>query len=449
MREVKQLKAVIFDMDGTLLNTLDDLMDSMNHVLAQNGYPTRNLAEIRSFVGNGVKKLVSRSMGFADDMIYTEDQTRELDRLFDEMKEYYGAHSQIKTAPYAGVTDIMCALKEHGLKMAIVSNKVDPAVKDLNEQYFAEWISVAIGDQEGYQVKPASDLLQLAMKELGVTAEECLYVGDSEVDILTAKNAGMPGVMVTWGFRDPDFLLEQGAGAMVDTPEQVVAKILEQKAYREKNYQYLLFDLDGTLTNPEEGITKSVQYSLASFGIEADRKDLLCFIGPPLWDSFMNFYGMSKEEADRAVAKYRERYVDIGVYENYAYEGVGELLQRLKELGYLLGVATSKPEIMAHKVLEKYELAEYFDVICGSELDGRRAKKSEVIEETLRRFSTIDRKQVLMIGDTKFDIRGAKEAGMDSCGVYYGFAEPGDLEVCGAEYVVRTVRELYGLLCGE
>lgn len=450
MSRMKQIRAVIFDLDGTLLNTLDDLADSMNHVLEEFGYPARTLVEIRKFVGNGVRKLVERSMGYPDDKVYTEEERSNVDQVFDRMRAYYAEHSNEKTAPYAGVTECLEQLQQKGILTAIVSNKLDGAVKELNEIYFQKWVTEAIGELPGVTRKPAPDMLELVMGHLGVTKEECVYVGDSEVDIETAVNAGIPCIAVTWGFRDVDLLKECGAGVMIDQPEELISVIDVWNNFRSKEYQYLLFDLDGTLTNPEEGITKSVQYSLKEeFGIEAERKDLLRFIGPPLWDSFKDFYGLSKDEADRAVTKYRERYLPIGVYENYPYEGMWELLRDLKSLGYHLGVATSKPEVMAQKVLDKFDMSQWFDVITGSELDGHRVKKSDVIEETMMRFGNPERSRVLMIGDRLHDIEGAKEAGMDSCGVYYGFAEPGEMEKHGAHYIIQTVRELRSLLCGK
>ncbi|MCI8625259.1 MAG: HAD hydrolase-like protein [Lachnospiraceae bacterium] len=222
---------------------------------------------------------------------------------------------------------------------------------------------------------------------------------------------------------------------------------------RRRQYQYLLFDLDGTLTNPAEGITKSVQYALADFGISAETKDLLCFIGPPLFDSFRDFYGFDREQTERAVARYRERYTETGIYENFAYEGIRELLEKLSAQGYRLGVATSKPEEMANRVLIKYGLKEWFDVVAGSKLDGTRSRKSEVIEEAIRRMeeregSSINRRQVIMIGDRSFDVLGAEEVGVDSIGISYGFAEPGELEQAGADFVIRTVAELHAIFCG-
>ncbi len=447
----KPIKAVIFDLDGTLLDTLEDLATSMNHVLQNHGYPVRTREEIRSFVGNGIRKLVERAAGFPDGQASTDKQL--LDQMFEEMSEYYEAHCNERTAPYAGITKCLAQLKQEGIKMAVVSNKLDKAVTDLVGLYFSEWISESAGDQPGMRIKPAPDTLFLVMERLFVSPEECVYVGDSDVDIQTAAHAGVPCISVCWGFRGREFLLAHGASTLVDTPAELLEVLATWQQVRRRQYQYLLFDLDGTLTNPAEGITKSVQYALKNFGITAETDDLLCFIGPPLGDSFRDFFGFDEEQTKLAVAKYRERYTETGIYENFAYEGIRELLEALSASGYRLGVATSKPEGMARRVLEHFRLAEYFEVVTGSELDGTRARKGEVIEEAIRRFNKlegnpIERRQVLMIGDRSFDVLGAKEAGITSLGVSYGFARPGELKEAGADFVIQTVAELYALFCG-
>lgn len=210
-----------------------------------------------------------------------------------------------------------------------------------------------------------------------------------------------------------------------------------------KRYQYILFDLDGTLTDPEEGIINCVVYALEAVGIHVeDRKSLQRFIGPPLVNSFQEFYGMSLEEARASTAKYRERYAKMGMFENKAYPGIIEVLERLKKSGKTLAVATSKPEVFAVPIAEKYGFAPYLTNICGSELDGSRDEKWDVIEEVLKRLSVTDRSLVLMVGDRKNDVIGAKKCGIDCLGVSYGYAEPGELEKAGADYVVNTVEEM-------
>ncbi len=212
----------------------------------------------------------------------------------------------------------------------------------------------------------------------------------------------------------------------------------------------LLFDLDGTLTDPKEGITKCVQYALAYYDIEVDDlNELLCFIGPPLIESFQMFYGFDKEKAEEATAKYRERFKDIGIFENRIYEGVIDLLKACKTAGKTLCLATSKPEIFAVRILEKYGMAEYFDEAVGSTLDGSINAKDEVIREAFRRLGIDDTKkaEVIMIGDRKHDILGAKKCGIESIGVSFGYAEEGELEAAGAEYIVETMEELKNLCC--
>lgn len=211
-------------------------------------------------------------------------------------------------------------------------------------------------------------------------------------------------------------------------------------------YQTLLFDLDGTLTDPKEGITNSVAYALASFGIHAEPETLLPFIGPPLHESFMQFYGFDREKAMLAVAKYREYFKDRGIWENRVYPGAVELLAELKARGKIIALATSKPEVFARQILERYQLSAYFDVICGSCLDGSRTKKSEVIETALARLAETGaepvRRECVMIGDRLHDIEGAKSAGMDSIGLTFGYGGEQELKDAGATYIVDRFEQI-------
>ncbi len=238
-------------------------------------------------------------------------------------------------------------------------------------------------------------------------------------------------------------------------------------------YKYLLFDLDGTLTDPKEGITASVQYALRSFGIdEPDPDKLTPFIGPPLMSSFMDFYGFDKEQAKEAVEKYREWFRPKGIYQNAIYPGIREMLEGLKKGGKVLAVASSKPQIFVEQVLRHFGIYSYFTVIVGSGLDGGRDTKEEVVGEALRqlevwtgleghmpllregkekaaeegRQGSGSKADTVMIGDRKFDIAGGKEHGLVTVGVAFGYAEEGELEEAGADYVVHTVEELGRLL---
>ncbi len=210
-------------------------------------------------------------------------------------------------------------------------------------------------------------------------------------------------------------------------------------------FRYILFDLDGTLTDPKEGITRCVQYALAHFGIEEpDLNRLTCFIGPPLVDSFMEFYGFSREQAKEAQAQYRERFAEKGIFENRVLPGIPELLARLQEAGAVVALATSKPEVFAVKILERYGLLPYFDQVAGCGLDGSLGTKAEVIEEVFRRLQLPReaRDQAVMIGDRKHDVAGAKACGIASLGVRLGYAAEGELEAAGADYILDTVEEL-------
>ncbi len=207
---------VIFDLDGTLLDTLDDLHASVNAALEKYGLPLRTKEEVRGFVGNGIRKLIERAALGAD------GQT--IDGVFAAFKEHYAVHCEDKTEPYAGIMGLLMALQLHGIQTAVVSNKADFAVKQLAESYFFELLESAVGENEemGIRKKPAPDSLLAVMKDLGATKEETVYVGDSEVDIQTAKNAGVACISVTWGFKDREFLIENGATCLIDDPMEIL-----------------------------------------------------------------------------------------------------------------------------------------------------------------------------------------------------------------------------------
>jgi|GEM_PF-15681 len=216
-------------------------------------------------------------------------------------------------------------------------------------------------------------------------------------------------------------------------------------------YRYILFDMDGTLNDSMVGITESVKYSLASFGITADTQELLGFIGPPLRQSFRDFCGFDAETAEKAVAKYRERFSAIGVYENEVYPGIPELLKKLKEAGRVVVVASSKPENFVRIILDQHDITKYFDEIVGCRLDGTNESKPDIIREVFRRLSLTDtqKKECVMVGDRKFDLLGARECGIDFVGAGYGYAPEGELESFGAERIAADVRELEKILLEE
>lgn len=210
---------VIFDLDGTLLDTLDDLTHSVNYSMSAMGWPLRDKKEVRLFLGNGIRNLMQLSSpeGISED---------EFEKAFKIFKEYYKEHNQDKTAPYEGVVQVMEHLKDKGIKMAIVSNKVHEAVLALRDKFFP-YVEVAIGDTPGMARKPAPDSCYKALELLGSTKEESVYIGDSEVDLLTAKNSGLDCITVLWGFRDKDYLMEQGATTFVETPEELEKEVLK------------------------------------------------------------------------------------------------------------------------------------------------------------------------------------------------------------------------------
>lgn len=214
-------------------------------------------------------------------------------------------------------------------------------------------------------------------------------------------------------------------------------------------YEYVLFDLDGTLTDPATGITNSVIFALKKYGIEVrDRRELYKFIGPPLGGSFEKYYGFSKREADTAVEYYREYYRDKGIFENSVYDGIKDLLKELTDNDHLLIVATSKPEVFAKQILEYFDIAKYFIYIAGSNLDGSRAKKVEVIKYALESCNIVNLSKAIMIGDREHDIIGAKEVGIKSVGVLFGYGNRNELENAGANFIVNTVKEIGRILLG-
>lgn len=209
---------IIWDLDGTLTNTLTDLMLSTNYVLRQHGMPERTLEQIRCAVGNGVRRLLALS-------IPNGEQNPQFEDCFEQFKVYYKAHCRDNTSLYPGIADTLLLLKQKGLHMAIVSNKLQAGVDELYEMWFEDTIEVAIGEREGVKRKPAPDMVHLAMKQMNASAESTIYIGDSEVDILTAKNAGLRCISVLWGFRDKAFLKENGGNLFATTPQDILSLV--------------------------------------------------------------------------------------------------------------------------------------------------------------------------------------------------------------------------------
>ena len=212
-------------------------------------------------------------------------------------------------------------------------------------------------------------------------------------------------------------------------------------------YEYILFDLDGTLTDPGIGITNSAMYALEKFGIhESRREKLYPFIGPPLWDSFTRFYGMSREEADQAVTWYREYFSVKGLFENEVYSGIPEMLAELRAKGKHLVVATSKPEKFAVPIMEHFGLAPYFDLVAGSTMGQDRSKKGDVIRYAMAQLPGATPENTVMVGDREHDVFGAKENGLPCVGVLYGYGSREELLGAGAAEIAATVAELGEIL---
>ena len=209
------ITTIVWDMDGTVLNTLIDLRDSVNYVLRKYNMPEHTIEEYRRYFGSGIRYALECAV-----VDGTPSET--INEMLPIFKEHYDVHCLDNTCPYDGILDAMKKLKEKGYKMAIVSNKIDSAVKELNEKFFKEYVNVAIGETPGTKRKPAPDMVEQALNELGSTKEEAIYIGDSEVDLQTAINSSLPCISVLWGFRDRDYLIEQGATTFAETPEELV-----------------------------------------------------------------------------------------------------------------------------------------------------------------------------------------------------------------------------------
>lgn len=219
-------KTIIWDLDGTLMDTLPDLMSSVNYALLLNNLPARTYQEIRSFVGNGVKRLVELS-------VPQGTEPAQFDQVFADFKRHYIVHCQDQTGLYPGMAETLKELKRRGIRMAVVSNKLQSGVTELFESQvrtvgqtdticLMDYIEVAIGERPEIARKPAPDMVSKAFEEMGIDRQDAVYIGDSEVDLATARNAGLPCISVLWGFRDRDFLLTQGANCLVDTPSQII-----------------------------------------------------------------------------------------------------------------------------------------------------------------------------------------------------------------------------------
>ena len=217
------LDTIIFDLDGTLLNTLEDLHACFNQAIKQYGYPERSISEIKSFVGNGIKKAIERALPHKVD-------DKELDNIVNYFRRYYKDHMFELTKPYEGIIELLKELNQKGYKLGIVSNKHDAAVKDLAYHYFGEHIKVAIGEDVGINKKPSPDGTLKAIKELNSEITNCIFVGDSDVDIKTAQNIGIPCISVLWGFREEKFLRENGGEFFAKNPKDII-KIIEKNLF--------------------------------------------------------------------------------------------------------------------------------------------------------------------------------------------------------------------------
>ena len=215
---MKEFRTYVFDLDGTLLDTLDDLTASVNHALTVYGMPTRNREEVRQFVGNGVRQLIRRSVG-------PDCKEEIMEQALETFRAHYSKHNIDKTKPYDGIIQMLRLLKERGKKVAVVSNKFDTATKNLCRHFFGQMVDVAIGESENVRRKPAPDSVIEALRCLDEGPEGAVYIGDSDVDIETAKAAGLPCISVSWGFRDKPFLISHGAQTIISSPSCLVINL--------------------------------------------------------------------------------------------------------------------------------------------------------------------------------------------------------------------------------
>lgn len=213
-----------------------------------------------------------------------------------------------------------------------------------------------------------------------------------------------------------------------------------------KEKQYILFDLDGTLTDSAQGITNSVAYSLDKFGIKEEPANLTKFVGPPLLESYAKYYGFSPEQCREALEIYREYYATKGIFENEVYEGIPEMLEQLKNAGKEIILATSKPEDYAKIILKHFELDQFFLYIAGSDMAETRVQKKDVIAYALESCGITDKEKVIMVGDREHDILGAKAVGLDSIGVLYGYGDYEELSKAGADHIVEKPQHILQLL---
>ncbi|HNX24870.1 MAG TPA: HAD-IA family hydrolase [Spirochaetota bacterium] len=216
-----------------------------------------------------------------------------------------------------------------------------------------------------------------------------------------------------------------------------------------KKYKHIIFDLDGTLSDPGLGITNSIMYALKKFGIEAERSALYKFIGPPLRESFGTFYGFDKDQAEQAVRYYREYFSEKGIFENELYHGISDLLAGLNRHNNKLYIATSKPREYTMRILEHFEIGKYFDFVSGSNMDGSMSAKSDLINRIIPRIDRDEMIKTIMIGDRRYDIEGAKHHGIDSAAVLYGYGERIELEQVEPTYLIETTEKLADLLLGQ
>lgn len=421
-----KIDSLILDIDGTIWNSTNVVATGWNKAI-EDTYPHVNRvnAEI-------LQKQFGKPMNVIADNLFPELNQQQKDELLEHccVEEHEAIKSNTANITYPNVVETIKKLSKK-VPIYIVSNCQSGYIELVCEK---NGITEYISDSECYgnNGKSKADNIKLIIERNNL--KHPVYVGDTQGDCDSCKEAGVPFVFASYGFGNVD---------------QYFYRIedFSQLELLFESFDYLFFDLDGTLTDPALGITNSFVHAFEHFGLEVPSYETLCtFIGPPLVETFKTHLGFSEEKAMEGVKAYREYFADKGLFENSVYDGIEGMLKVLKEGGKHLVVATSKPEPYAIKIMEHFGLSKYFDSICGSLLDESRSKKAEVIEYALKLNNVTDKSKVLMIGDREHDIFGAQQNGLKSCGILFGYGNMTEFVNAKADFIFSDINSLKDFL---
>lgn len=416
------IDSVILDIDGTIWNSTDVVAVGWNKAIDD------NFPETKHVTGEILKGQFGKTMAVIADNLFPNLNQEQKKILMDKCCEY--EHKAIvennKNITFPNVVETIKELSKK-VPVYIVSNCQKGYVELVCEKI---QISEYIADSECYgnNGNSKADNIKLIVQRNNL--KNPVYVGDTQGDCDSCKEAGVPFVYAAYGFGTADSYLYK------------INDFSELKVLFD-SYEYIFFDLDGTLTDPALGITNSFVYAFKKYGMEIPSYEkLLTFIGPPLVETFKNGFGFSPEKAAEGVKVYREYFGTKGLFENSVYDGIEELLKKLKAQGKHLIVATSKPEKFSIQILEHFGLAQYFDTICGSLFDESRSKKAEVIAYAVELNKITDKSKILMIGDREHDVFGAHEHGIKCCSVMFGYGNRQEFINAKSDFIVESVEEL-------